>query len=911
MKHLLTLLTLVCTSVLSAQSTASIAGKLIDKEYNNEPLAFGNVLIKGTTIGTTSDMDGVYHFDNLDEGLYTLVYSFVGYETKELEVVLEAGKEVNVDVEMFASSASLDEVVITTTTRKESETALLLDQKNAIEIKQSIGSEELSRKGISDVASAVVKTTGVSKQEGSNTIYVRGLGDRYNSTSLNGLPITSNDPEKKNISLDLFSTDIVEFISIDKVYGPKISGDFAGGNVDITSINYKGKGMLEVNLGSTMGTNALDKFNDFQLQDGPNRFGFSNYGVPNNPLNGYNFENKLAPVKEKPIGSALGLKAGKSFSIGEEGSLNLFATASFDNGFEYRDGINQSVSAQDAKLKSFNQERFSYNTNTTGMFNANYRLNSNHKIAYNFLTVNSSSQTKDGYKGFIRDIAEDNNGLIQRSTYIQNTLMIHQLLGNHKLSDKLDFDWATSYNKVEGDMPDRTQNTLKYSEDANGYVFAQNTITDNHRYYQNLVEDELAANLSVSYRLNEDENGVSKGKATLGYNGRFKNRDFEAIQFNFRISGSELNSAVNPDNLDAFLNKQNYSNGLFGIESFAGLTPQTYDGEQLIHAGFASLEYNLSDKLSAVAGLRFERVEQTVSWRTQLDASGKNNTFNRNEFLPSVILKYELNEKQNLRFGASKTYTLPQFKERALFIYEDVTEVKVGNPDLYPSQNYNVDLKWEVFPKNSELFSVTAFGKYILDPINEITLASSTNDISFINTGDSGYVYGAEIEIRKDLFNFDEEESNKLSAGLNASFMQTHQELDSEKVRQETNYNTNLTNDTSGFTGASDMLLNADLSYIKSFNNDGNLMATLTYSYTSDKIYALGVETKGNLVDKGVGTLDFILKTKINKHFGIDLTVKNILNPAIERIQENASEDITVLSFKRGAFFKLGLRYKL
>ncbi|WP_299394693.1 TonB-dependent receptor [uncultured Gelidibacter sp.] len=911
MKHLFTLLTLVFTSILSAQSTATIAGKLIDKEYNNEPLAFGNVLIKGTTIGTTSDMDGVYHFDNLDEGRYTLVYSFVGYETKELEVVLEAGKVVNVDVEMFASSASLDEVVITTTTRKESETALLLDQKNAIEIKQSIGSEELSRKGISDVASAVVKTTGVSKQEGSNTIYVRGLGDRYNSTSLNGLPITSNDPEKKNISLDLFSTDIVEFISIDKVYGPKISGDFAGGNVDITSINYKGKGMLEVNLGSTMGTNALDKYNDFQLQDGPNRFGFSNYGVPNNPLNGYNFENKLAPVKEKPIGSALGLKAGKSFSIGEEGSLNLFATASFDNGFEYRDGINQSVSAQGAKLKSFNQERFSYNTNTTGMFNANYRLNSNHKIAYNFLTVNSSNQTKDGYKGFIRDIAEDNNGLIQRSTYVQNTLMIHQLLGNHKLSDRLDFDWATSYNKVEGDMPDRTQNTLKYSEDANGYVFAQNTITDNHRYYQNLVEDELAANLSVSYRLNEDEDGVSKGKATLGYNGRFKNRDFEAIQFNFRISGSELNSAVNPDNLDAFLNKQNYNNGLFGIESFAGLTPQTYDGEQLIHAGFASLEYNLSEKLSAVAGLRFERVEQTVSWRTQLDASGRSNTFNRNEFLPSVILKYELNEKQNLRFGASKTYTLPQFKERALFIYEDVTEVKVGNPDLYPSQNYNVDLKWEVFPKNSELFSVTAFGKYILDPINEITLASSTNDISFINTGDSGYVYGAEIEIRKNLFNFDEEESNKLSAGLNASFMQTHQELDSEKVRQETNYNTNLTNDTSGFTGASDMLLNADLSYIKAFNNDGNLMATLAYSYTSDKIYALGVETKGNLVDKGVGTLDFILKTKINKHFGIDLTVKNILNPAIERIQENASEDITVLSFKRGAFFKLGLRYKL
>ncbi|WP_027127512.1 TonB-dependent receptor [Gelidibacter mesophilus] len=911
MKTILIALPFLFTTILSAQSKASIAGKLIDKEYNNEPLAFGNVLIKGTTIGTTSDMDGTYVFDNLNEGQYTLIYSYVGYETKELEVAVAAGKVVSINVDMVADAAALDEVLITTTTRKESEIALLLTQRKAIEIKQNIGIEELSRKGVSDVAAAVTKTTGVSKQVGSNTIYVRGLGDRYNSTSINGLPVTSNDPEKKNIDLDIFSTDIVEFISIDKVYSSNISGDFAGGNVDITSINYKGKGMFEFSLGSTIGTNAVQKFNNFQLQEGPKKSGFSSYGVPNDPLNGYNFENSLAPVKEKPLGGKIGLKAGKSFEIGAEGSLNLFATAGFDNGFGYREGINQSVSAQGAKLKSFHQERFSYHTNTTGMFNANYRINAKHKLAYNFLMVNSSNQMRDTYEGFIRDIAEDDNGLIQRSTYIQNTLFIHQLLGNHQLSDQFDFDWAASYNKVEGDMPDRTQNTLKYVDEANGYVFAQNTITDNHRYYQNLIEDELAANLSVSYKLNEDANGNSKGKVILGYNGRLKKRDFEAIQFNFRISGPQLNTTVDPDNLDLFLNQQNFENGLFNIESFAGLTPQTYDGEQTIHAGFASLHYKFTDRLSAITGIRFEKVEQTVSWRTQLDASGKSNTFNRNEFLPSIILKYELDDTQNLRLGASKTYTLPQFKERALFIYEDVTEVKVGNPDLYPSQNYNLDLKWEMFPKNSELLSVTAFGKYILDPINEITLASSTNDISFINTGDTGYVYGAEIEFRKDIFNFNEAQSNKLSAGFNASYMQTHQDLDSEKVREETNYNTNLTNDTSSFTGASDFLLNADLTYFKDLGNSANMMATLAYSYTSESLYALGVETKGNLVDKGIGSLDFILKTDINKNFAIDLTVFNMLNPAIERFQENATENITVLSYKRGAFFKLGLRYQL
>src|SRR5690606_191024 len=131
---------------------------------------------------------------------------------------------------------------------------------------------------------------------------------------------------------------------------------------------------------------------------------------------GYNFGNSLVPVKESPLGSSVGLKAGKSFNIGDTGSLNLFATASFDNGFEYREGINQSVNAQGAKLKSFNQERFSYNTNATGMFNANYRINPNHRIAYNFLMVNSSNQTRDSYQGYIRDIAENDNGLIQRGT---------------------------------------------------------------------------------------------------------------------------------------------------------------------------------------------------------------------------------------------------------------------------------------------------------------------------------------------------------------------------------------------------------------------------------------------------------------------------------------------------------------
>src|SRR5690606_35048322 len=203
MKKTILLLLLFAATISNAQTVGSVVGKLIDKEYNDEPLAFANVLIKGTSKGTTSDIDGLYGFTDLEAGSYTLVFSFVGYETQGINVTVIAGKVTQVNVPMGASAASLDEVVITTTTKRESETALLLEQKKAVTFKASIGAEELSRKGVSDVGTAVTKVSGISKQESSGNIFVRGLGDRYNITTLNGLPLPSNNPSYKNIVLDI------------------------------------------------------------------------------------------------------------------------------------------------------------------------------------------------------------------------------------------------------------------------------------------------------------------------------------------------------------------------------------------------------------------------------------------------------------------------------------------------------------------------------------------------------------------------------------------------------------------------------------------------------------------------------------------------------------------------------------
>ena len=150
------------------------------------------------------------------------------------------------------ASASLDEVVITTTTKRESETALLLDQKKAVEMKQSIGADELSRKGVGDAAGAIAKISGISKQEGSSNVYVRGLGDRYLNTTMNGLSLPSNDVNKKNINLNLFSTDVIENVSVAKAYSSKFYGDFSAGNVNISSKDYTGNGFIDFKAFKTL-----------------------------------------------------------------------------------------------------------------------------------------------------------------------------------------------------------------------------------------------------------------------------------------------------------------------------------------------------------------------------------------------------------------------------------------------------------------------------------------------------------------------------------------------------------------------------------------------------------------------------------------------------------------------------------
>ena len=936
MKKSIFILTMLFCQIALAQEKGTIKGTLLDKEMNNEPLSFAGVVIKGTTIGTETDFDGNYIL-TVDPGSYTLVFSFLGYQQLELNVVVKSNETTIANAILEASEGvALEEVKLRAVTSKEKESALLIEQKKAVTIDQKIGSEELSKKGVSNVATALTKTTGISKQQGSGTIFVRGLGDRYNMTTLNGLPLPSNNSSKKNIDLNIFSTDIIEFVSIDKTFNPKNYGDFSGANIEISSKKYTGKGFFEIAIGSGINSEANSQ-DIFYLNDGPNKSGFYDIGIPSFPLNNYNFVTSWNREKSsKPINTSLSIKAGDSYELGEQTKLSFFGVASFDNGYRFNEGISRgSINTSGVARRDYNLKSYVYETNTTAMGNVRLKHKSN-EIKYNALMINTSSQKHEEYDGIhdVFDYAPEGGAYLQRAIFDRTELFVHQLLGTHKISESFELNWGGAYNYVKNSTPNRRQYLLT-PDDWNlpeGPKSFKQTLnqSDNHRLFLDLEEEELAANFSSVYKFKKNEDDNFLGKLTLGYNGRFKLVDFEATQFNFRINNSGGNAMVQPlildiYDLDSYFNQENFNAGLFDIRTFRGglgtgtdvLLPQSYGGNQDIHAGYSTLEYTFSDKFTGIFGLRMEQINQSLNFNTSLNTGF--NELNQLEVLPSVSLKYELNEKQNLKFAASKTYTLPQFKERAPFQYDETPTLStIGNPALYTSTNYNFDLKWDFFPKSEEIISVGVFSRFINDPINKITINSASNDVSWVNSGDLATVYGAELELRKNLFlaEVDTEDKvlkTKLSGGINISYLNSNQDLSKEKVINETSaagfpLSVDFSFSESALTGASELLLNADLSFLKEYSAHKSIQGTIAFNYFSDRIFALATESgRGNIIDSGVPTLDFIFKAKLNKQIGIGVSAKNILNPTIERIQE--VQDVVVSSFKVGSNIKLSLSY--
>ena len=925
MKFIVVLFVLMISFSISAQETGSIKGKLTDKELNNEPMAFANVLIKGSTKGTTSDFDGLYEIDNLTPGTYTVEFSYLGYETINMpNIVIEEGKATVLNVAMGASKGvSLEEVVVTSSIKKDSEVALLLDQKKAVAIKESIGAQALTKLGVSNAASATSKISGVSSNEGSGDVFVRGLGDRYLTTTMNGLPIPSDEIEKKNIALDLFPTRIIQNVSISKTFAPETSADQASGNIDITTKQLTGSEEYSLGFGVGINTNSIAEGGDFKATANTGDINLGFHSRNQNVFESITKQSWDTQNVDNPVDYSFNFTAGKKLSD----KLALFVTGSQSNSHEYGEGVFRQYRSNFVDDTITDARTWEKKVITTGMADLIYYVNENHKIKATALAVNKlSDKIFEGGRDMTSSIfeeTEEDEGLFQfvrDQNTKQTTLLIGQLSGTHRLGEeKHKITWGSGYNFLNAQEPNRIRNEVNFNEDlvqlgrTGGFQQRKST--------QKIEDNEINAYIKDHFTIKDEEE--KKLNVSFGVNYRNKERDFVS-QF---IGVEEaFTNAINPNSIDELSVVFVEKNFADGVLEYNILQPDRYKGKLVSMAGFANVNLGVA-KWNFNVGFRYQADDIDVTYDVG-NIPGRIGATNKtyNNIYPSINAKYSLTDQHALRFAASKTITLPEFKEIAPFEYVSPTgQVTRGNPDLEASNNYNVDLKWEYFPSNGQLVSLATFYKLINDPINQVQDRGSAGIFSYFNSGDKANVFGLELETKIDLIKPEDNDAPELKLHFNATRMWHSQDL---KELKDAEGNFIRTFRYKGLTktdlqGASDWIMNTSINF--STRGSKPFIAALAANYASDKIYALGSpedqsnsETEYNdaIIEKGFVTLDAIFSKKVSKHLTLRFTGKNLLNPSIERTQlvkpstTNIESDKVVRSYTRGVDLRIGVNYK-
>lgn len=895
-KFLSGLFLLLLFFTLSAQAqTATIRGTITDAK-TNEPLIGASVLIEGTTSGAAADLDGNFVIHNVGSGTHTLIASYVAYQSVAItDVVVQNNQEIVVNIQMTSDDISLEEVEVVARANRESENILLMEQRQALVATQAVGSRELSRKGIGDARAAVAQVSGISRQEGVKNVFVRGLGDRYNATLLNGFPIPSEDPEYKNIALEFFGTDVIQNIGISKVFSGSSYADVGGALIDITSKELIDEKALNIDLSA--GLNSAAMGSDFLRQEGANYFGFTNTRQP--VANQFNFPNSLDPLKVSvPMNHSFGLSGGKMFHMGENRNpLSFFMVASHSSDYSYTREIVRNSITSGLVYQDQEGEKYSQNVNQLVLGNLNYNLNRKHSLQYNFMLIHANNQYVGEYSGKHGERhqdSEDYMGFHRRQQSNDNLLITNQLHSDWKLTDKLNLEAGVSYNVIKGLEPDRRENYLSRMTDGSYILTGSNR---QKRFFSTLKENDINTKANLTYRLNDRFNS-GRSSIMFGYTGRFVDNHFEAVEYNFTAVPGTI--SMDPLQLDNFYNDSNLKAGLF--EMTRGDT-NSYEVTKFIHSGFAEGTWQLFQNVTGNIGLRMDIADMTVNHHVQHVQPGEE-SIRKNYFLPSLNLKYDLNDKNSMRLGASKSYTLPQSKEISPYQYVNISFSSQGNPNIRPSDNYNVDLKWDYYMGPGELLTLTGFYKYIVNPIGRVDQGNSAGLLTYDNISDHAVVGGMEFELRKNLFNrFNTqlEKMNRLSVGLNASYIYTKLKLDILNTEPRK----------SGLEGASPFLANLDLSYTHT-RKEKSFLVSLIFNYFSNRIHTIGAKGFKDIIEEGVPTLDFVSSYSLNRQLSLKLKAQNMLNSTYRLSRESSvsNEKVILNEFKKGQNISLGVSYE-
>ena len=884
------LILLLVLSTMTALA-GNIKGTVLDKQ-TKEPLTGATIQITGTAQGVVADIDGNYTL-NVNDGTYTITVRYIGYKDILLNSI-KVKAETLLNFEMESDAQALGEVSVVAKKNLEGERALQMERQKATLAIENLGAKEMSIKGISNVEEGVKKITGISIASAGQLI-VRGLGDRYSSTTLNGLPIASPNPDNKLIPLDIFPASTVQNITVSKVYDASAFADYSGAHIDISTKENVGSDFLSISFnaggkfntlgkdfyrmdrdGSLFNTPSLDqKLIDMSLTD------FEEYARHNRLFNTSFQVSKKTALPE--FGGNIGF--GKRFTLGRN-EVSVLGSIGVSNDLQTMDNASiRTLEATGNTLNEFNYDSYSNELKIAALGNLGYSFRTSDHIGYTFFYARNAIDTYMRREGVDY---EDHHLIGSNNVTHIYSLQNHQVNGKHHFGKQWDLNWSGSYSKTSSDEPDRRQ-VMFIREDDQIKLFKLNR-QETMRYFGSLNEDEWVGDLTASYRFGDNN------KLQAGFTYKDKNRDYMGTRFYYNLN--KLNPTITDIyDTDSFLNMENVENGSITIDR-KKQPKDSYTAGNSIYAGYIATEYYPIAPLLVNLGVRYEISKQWVDYYTD-GGKAERSELNKNDLFPSLNMKYQMNEKNSLRFAFSRTVTRPSFIEMAPFLYQESygsAQIR-GNADLQNGYNYNIDLRYELFEKNGDMLSITAYYKHLKAPIERVQTLSGGSAVHSFRNADNGMATGVEIEFRKEIV-------KDLRFGVNGSYMYTNVKLPEGGA---------YTNSQRALQGASPYLANADLTYSPAFSNDRQLSVALLYNLQGPRIHSVGISGLGDIKQQPVHTLNFTGSYRFNRRFAVKLQVNDLLNQDILFKQEvpTTGDKVEVERFRKGTGFEVGFSYDL
>lgn len=866
--------------------TGTITGHIYDGG-TQEGLPAAAIRVLGGPAGEqsfTAELDGTYTL-KLAPGNYTLVISTPEY-VEQTRSVTVAAEPLTLDVVLppvpRTGKAETIEVYSALDTRKDS--AVLAERRAAATVSDAISAQQIARSADSNASDAAKRMVAATIQD-NRYLVIRGLGGRYSTTLLNGVPLPSPDPDVPAAPLDLFPASLITNLTVHKTFAPDLPGNFAGGALGIETRTYPTSFLLKLRLG--LGSNTASSFRTLNGQSGGSLdlLGYDDgsrglpSAIPSGQLAGSgeqlnaqtaSFKNNWT-IQRGTVGPNLGLGATVGDSLTVAGNrLGYFGGVNYGHGYASRKTHIARVGGSDGNggmapsVLQLDDAQGIEQTNLSAVAGAGYKPAPGHKLDVFGLYVHTADASASEVTG-----TDNSTAIIDRTriSFLQRELAFGQVIGEDKLTDHLILGWQGNVARVAQDEPD-TRDLLR-TETPDGRWAISSSAGSAERLFGTLADTTLgaAANVRLPY---------GKIIATAGAAIQRSARDYQVRRFHFNLLGDT--PFLSPD--EAFA-PANAGSQMSMYE--ATLASDGYNATRTVAAAYAMADVTPVAALRVIAGARVENSRLDLGLdsaiaelATMTDRTKRDDT----EVLPSINAVYSLTPASQLRAAYAMTVARPNFREVAPALYYDYVRRRVlgGNPNLVDTNIHNVDLRWETFLGDNELVAASVFGKHFVKPIERTVASAGDGDnVGFVNT-DAANTYGVELEARLSLGRIAPALA-AFSAGGNLSLIGSRIDVGGGAHR--------------ALQGQSPYVANVALGYE---HPKAGTRVDLAFNSFGRRIEEVGTGGAGDIYEEPFHRLDLTVAQPLPRGLRLKLAATNLLDQRVVRTQD----DVEILAYQIG-----------